>query len=330
MARSAGEGRGGLARSRKTTTVMGMMPTKLLLPLLVLASCSADLRFGVAELVQPAGAGTDPAADGPFAVSVLREAEVRRGGRPDFALDLFLPADASGALDDSRAPYPVVVFVQGGNVAREQYDWISARLASWGFVVAVPQYPADLAFFGKSRTRDTVDALEVLNQSGFFADTLDLSRLAVGGHSLGGVVADRAIDKDPRFTALFLHGSFPGDNDGADFSGATLSVAGGADCLTSTEKAKDGISLYNAPKAYAEIAGVTHFQFTADDSKDIEDGCVSGVSIEEAHAQISALTVAFLRSALYADEQLLSTFTAPAEGVSVDLDLPAVPSFFVP
>ena len=294
-----------------------MMIKKQLLSLLILASCTTELRFGVAETLQPAGQDQDPSADGPFSVSVLRDAEVHRGGRPDFALDLFFPADDTGALDESLAPYPVVVFVQGGNVARDQYEWISARLASWGFVVAMPQYPADLAFFGKSRTSDTVDALEALNQAGFFAGDLDLARLAVGGHSLGGVVADRAIDKDPRFSALFMFGSFPGDNDGADFQGAVLSIAGGADCLTTTEKALDGISLYNAPKAYAEIAGVTHFQFTADETKDIEDGCLSGITLDEAHAKISALTVSFLRSALYGDEQFISTFTAPAEGVTI-------------
>jgi dienelactone hydrolase len=294
------------------------MINKLVLPLLMLASCNSELRFGVAQPFQPAGQAIDPSADGPFAVSLLRDAEVHRGGRPDFALDLFFPGTETGALDDSLAPYPVVVFVQGGLVARDQYHWISARLASWGFVVAVPQYPAELAFFGKSRTHDTVDALEQFNQGGFFQETLDLKRLAVGGHSLGGVVADRAIDKDQRFKALFMFGSFPGDKDGADFQGATLSVAGGADCLTTTEKALDGISLYNAPKAYAEIAGVTHFQFTADETKDIEDGCLSGISLDEAHAKISALTVSFLRSALAGDDQFLSVFTTPEEGVTIE------------
>lgn len=56
-------------------------------------------------------------------------------------------ANVDGTLDHGAAPWPVVVFVQGGLVAAGCYRWIVDDLATRGYVVALSAHMADLAFF---------------------------------------------------------------------------------------------------------------------------------------------------------------------------------------
>jgi predicted dienelactone hydrolase len=59
-------------------------------------------------------------------------------------VDVIYPSDSQGAVDRSGAPYPVIVFVQGGLVTVQRYQWLTAHLASRGYVVLAPHHQLDL------------------------------------------------------------------------------------------------------------------------------------------------------------------------------------------
>ncbi len=270
---------------------------------------------------QAAGTGESPTGDGTYAVGWKPEVDVDRWVLPDFDLDVFYPALSDGAFDFRESPYPVVMLVQGGLVAREDYYFLADRISSWGYVVVLPSYPFDLASFGPTRASAALDRLEAsMEDDTFWQGGLDLSRVAIGGHSLGGVVADWALG-DPRFTALYLLASYPSGDDTSSFDGPVLSIAGGADCNSTVDEVYAGYQHYPGPGAYAEIAGMTHYQFTASDEED-EEECPTDLPLETAHADLSAVLIPFLKVYLEDDSSYLTALEARPSGVTIEQDAP--------
>jgi dienelactone hydrolase len=116
------------------------------------------------------------------------------GARPIFT-DLWYPTDRA------HAPYPLVVFAHGFGVGPSDYAPLLQRIASAGYVVAAPQYPVLSGWpYGPS---DVDDWDEHYADTSFVIDQLflvtwydpdlggliDLSRIAIAGHSDGGVIA---------------------------------------------------------------------------------------------------------------------------------------------
>jgi dienelactone hydrolase len=110
-----------------------------------------------------------------------------------------------------RSGWPIIVFLQGVNIASFTYHWFARILASRGFVVVLPEWMAQNL---KSRTSFTpgikIDALKAgilghelsgtalpgiwralakWQATGVLAGTLDLSAIFLGGHSAGGTLA---------------------------------------------------------------------------------------------------------------------------------------------
>ena len=104
---------------------------------------------------------------------------------------------ADARLDDSHAPRPVIGFSHGYALNPEWYSTLLEHYASYGFVVLAPQHvesdwlQAWAALFDRpSDLRRTLDLAEALNAPGGpFEGQLDLSRIAVVGHSYGGYTA---------------------------------------------------------------------------------------------------------------------------------------------
>lgn len=233
---------------------------------------------------------SDGVAQATFEVR-LRHTDLRK-------VTVLFPADDRGA--PVGAGRPGLVLVQGGFVKAARYQWLAEHLAREGYVVALPEHLLDLAFFEVDNGR-AAQALLTAPEPGSLLDGLvDPGRLAVGGHSLGGVVAVK-LALAGGFKALLLEASFPDAADQAALPGleaATLSLAGRADCSAALEKVTQGAALFPSPTALVVLDGVTHYQFTDSDAEDQARGCPSGVPLETAHDRIAAAALAFLGAAL--------------------------------
>jgi dienelactone hydrolase len=152
---------------------------------------------------------------------------------------VFYPADPSGDMtermtgvvraDATGAPYPVVVFFNGINVAADSYRWLATALAERGYVTALFTLVEEVFGTGvavspgidveriKPETFGTapsgiavqpvLDALAALK--GPLDGLLDLDRVALGGHSGGGTVVLQSGSRRwfPGVRAVFTYGA---------------------------------------------------------------------------------------------------------------------------
>ncbi|MEV6773882.1 dienelactone hydrolase family protein [Nocardia sp. NPDC051030] len=166
----------------------------------------------------------------------------RTGGESPFDtahLKVYYPAVASGsdaerltgvfAPDPAEAPYPVVIFLSGVNVGQDSYRRFATAVAESGFVVVTmdrvaelfggqvgltPGVDLDAARPDAYGTRPTcpaigavLDALAELNELPPLQGTLDLDRVALGGHSAGGTVVLQSARFFPSVAAVFAWGA---------------------------------------------------------------------------------------------------------------------------
>lgn len=139
----------------------------------------------------------------------------------------------SGALraDTSSGPYPVVVLLPGVNVASGGYTWLASALVEAGHVVVSYDWVGELfpgqngltpgvdiavatpAAYGSAPTtpalRPILDRLAELHSEGPLAGMLDLTRVALFGHSAGGTVALQSASPAwfPEVAAVITYGA---------------------------------------------------------------------------------------------------------------------------
>jgi predicted dienelactone hydrolase len=115
--------------------------------------------------------------------------------------------DAAAATD---GPFPVVLFSHGFTGIRLQSTFLTAHLASWGFVVAAPDHPSRDLFnvLGGTASGDRSDAVDDLLQTldlviatdadstAPFTGAVDETLVAAVGHSAGGgTILGAALDE---------------------------------------------------------------------------------------------------------------------------------------
>ncbi|NBX25035.1 MAG: alpha/beta hydrolase [Planctomycetes bacterium] len=169
-------------------------------------------RVSLLALVLAACVGRSPAADlaqpGPFTAS-RRDVTVVRSGGSTFAATMHYPATAStlgSPFDPAAGACPVVAFGHGFVTTVDRYVSTSAHLASWGFVVILPQTQGGLSPSHSALAADLVASMDWLAAESVRAGSpwfgsIDADRRGVMGHSMGGGCSLLAAAQDPRIRA---------------------------------------------------------------------------------------------------------------------------------
>jgi predicted dienelactone hydrolase len=145
------------------------------------------------------------------------------GARPALLEGVKLDATADTKPLARSGGWPVVLFSPGFGVERELYTGLTEDLASHGYVVVAIDHPHDagivefpdghVVIAGSplditkalavrvADTRFVLTQLARLERSGAFSGRLDLARVGMVGHSLGGAAAASTMVVDPRIRA---------------------------------------------------------------------------------------------------------------------------------
>ncbi|HEY5011941.1 MAG TPA: dienelactone hydrolase family protein [Acidimicrobiia bacterium] len=217
-------------------------------------------------------------------------------GSDTYDVRSFLPAAVAGRLDPKVHAYvstdanrdvvvgaagerfPLVVFSHGDAGFRDESTFLTARLASWGMVVAAPDHPSrDLAAalshsVGPIPT-DVADILGTIDlvrrqnarAGGPFRDRIDLSKVAVVGYGAGGRAAMKAA-ADPRVAGYVALASDRRDPAAAGAAiklpaKPSLFVAGAADRVVSPTETTAAYRAAPAPSYEWVIDGAGHNAF---------------------------------------------------------------------
>ena len=172
-----------------------------------------------------------------------------------------------------------LVFQPGARVDARAYAHILRPLAEEGHRVVIVKQPLGVAFFASGF-------------AGSWADQNPETEWAVGGHSLGGVVASLNVADDGDLDRLVLWASFP-PSDISDTAGLdVVSVYGTNDGLSTPDDVRASATDLPEETAFVPVEGAVHSHF-GDYGEQPGDG-EPGTSRTEAQEDIVAATLAFL------------------------------------
>lgn len=145
------------------------------------------------------------------------------------------------------------IFYPGAGVKPAGYAPMALDVAEAGFTVAIAKFPLNLAVLSPNRA----DAIRT--------QFPDVTRWALGGHSLGGVMAAQYLFRnagDSDLNGLIMLAAYPGNsNDLSDSSFNAVSLFASEDRLTKPADIDNTRHLMPPNTVYHEIAGGNHSQF---------------------------------------------------------------------
>lgn len=159
----------------------------------------------VVGLVLGASAGAQDLSQPGPRTPAQRDVTVVRSNGTSFTATVHYPAVAaqSGSpIDSANGPYPIIAFGHGFVSPVTLYASTGAHLASWGFIVLLPQTQGSLFPSHSQFAADLRSSLDWMAGQGSaagspWAGAVDGSRRGVMGHSMGGGCALLAAAADP-------------------------------------------------------------------------------------------------------------------------------------
>jgi dienelactone hydrolase len=198
------------------------------------------------------------------------------------------PTDAYRDIPASnKGPFPLVLFAHGFAAYPTEYQYLLAHLASWGMVVAAPDFNERgllAALTGTTTTTDetavmlaTRDLMETQDvmESGLLSGKVNTDDVATAGHSAGVSSAVGAAAADPSIKTFVAMsgGRAPGSTTGTTTSsGSTIPdlpipsqpgmvVTGGKDQVAAADRVRDFFDALNPPKRLVVVDDAGHNAF---------------------------------------------------------------------
>ena len=144
----------------------------------------------------------NPSGLGPYAAGSVDVTISNPATGSELAIVVWFP-EQDGGVDPSDSPYPGIVFAHGFLANPLLYPGNGQQLASWGYVVAMPDLPVSRLSVRVADARFVLTYLERESASAdsFLTGMVDPDRLGMVGHSLGGLTTLAAAARDGRIKA---------------------------------------------------------------------------------------------------------------------------------
>lgn len=139
------------------------------------------------------------------------------------------------------------IFYPGAKVDPESYAPLCQQIAEKGYLVVIAPMPLDLAILSPDKAEDIINKFK------------DINTWAIGGHSLGGVMACDYAVKNPKIKGVVLYASYPQGDELKDSDKKVLSIYGSLDGVANLEKVRKAALPEDAD--IVEITGGNHGQF---------------------------------------------------------------------
>jgi len=144
-----------------------------------------------------------------------------------------------------------LILYPGGRVDARAYAPAARAIAAHGYFVAIVPMPLNLAVLGADRAQAVIDAHP------------EITRWAIGGHSLGGAMAAQFAYQHPdQISGLVLWAAYPSSaNDLSESALQVTSISGTLDGLSTPAKIEASRPLLPPSAQWVVIEGGNHAQF---------------------------------------------------------------------
>ncbi len=247
------------------------------------------------------------------------------------------PYDAipDAPLAAGAAPFPLVLFSHGSCGYPYQSTFLTALLATHGFVVAAPPHPGNTVFEFpacgspaaqvSSAAERPADVIFVLDQmlaadqdpGSPFYGAIDESRVGMSGHSFGGFTTYLVVAEDARFrVALPMAPAVPGS---PVLTVPSLTMLGSIDSVVSDPTIRAAYDAAHTPKFSVEIADAGHYAFSNFCFPSPDCNPPTTLTQDEAHELVVRYALPFLEVYLAGDLRFLPFLAPPGvTGVTYD------------
>ncbi|MBD2006127.1 alpha/beta hydrolase [Trichocoleus sp. FACHB-40] len=263
--------------------------------------------------------------------------------------DIYFPNPAN--LKTGNYSFPIALLLQGANVDKSNYTNFASTVASYGFVVVVPNHQKSLPQFGFTGLLPETSQLNAVlvqmvqensNSTSPVAGVINTQKLALLGHSQGGAVGLSAIAN--LCLPILCEGSFSRPNElvAGAFFGANLRnfntqefipinnseiptalLQGNLDNVALPVNAqKTYEQIQNPPKALITVLGANHYGITNTNNPvgarpDINPTIAQDVAVETV-ARWSAL---FLRASVLDDKDAFNYVYSTGDALDVNVNV---------
>ena len=226
---------------------------------------------------------------------------------------------------DSSTTFPLILMLQGAEVDKRDYSNFASQVASYGFVVAVPnhrrKFPFGL-FPVQELTNDVLEFMKVENmsQASPLQRKIDVNKMGLLGHSFGGPVGLGVIQgncfpilcitdftRPEELKAGIFYGTRFGSQDPTSSvppifnQGIPIGlIAGTLDGVISPKKVEETYNqIQESPKVLVNVLGANHYGITNEDNK--RDQTRPTLPQEVATETIARWSALFLRAHVQGD-----------------------------
>jgi hypothetical protein len=167
---------------------------------LLSVACFVGLALGLG--VASGQVVSDPGDIGPLQVSSVSLTLFDSASGQTLPIDIYFPSQ-NGEVDPAHSPYATIVFARGFLSSPGNYTENGKHLASWGYIVALPDFPSEDTEARAADVLYVISYLEAQNLSigSRFHTRIDTGRIGMLGHSLGGLTALMVAGRDARVKA---------------------------------------------------------------------------------------------------------------------------------